>query len=132
MRYQTWGRKISSLIVFLHAKLNKSWTGKRSSVFQAFLQEQDKHLGGRGAVLRRNENLILSKKCQLQTLRSRSQNSCIAYHRKTKKITKNLKADMKAVAWFILYFLKAKALSLLSLLGLHNSEGLAFPILLRE
>lgn len=39
---------------------------------------------------------------------------------------------MKAVAWFMLYFLKAKALRLLSLLGLHNLEGLAFSILLRE
>lgn len=54
-------------------------------MLQAFLQEQDKHLGGRVAVLRRNENLIPSKKCQLQALRSRPQNSRIAYHEKAKK-----------------------------------------------
>lgn len=42
------------------------------------------------------------------------------------------KADMKAAVWFMLYFLKAKALNLLSLLGLHNLEGLAFSVLLRE
>lgn len=52
---------------------------------QVFLREQDKCLGGRVAVLGRNENLILSKKCQLQALRSRSQKSFIAYHRKKKK-----------------------------------------------
>lgn len=53
---------------------------------QVFLREQDKCLGGRVAVLGRNENLIPSKKCQLQALRSRSQKSFIAYHRKKKKI----------------------------------------------
>lgn len=41
---------------------------------------------------------------------------------------------MKAVVWFMLYLLKinAEALSLHSLFGLHNLEGLDFSILLRE
>lgn len=45
---------------------------------------------------------------------------------------KKLEGRYKAVVWFMLYFLKARALSLLSLLGLHNLEGLDFSILLRE
>lgn len=39
---------------------------------QVILQEQDKCLGGRVAVLRRNENLIPVKKCLLEAPRSRS------------------------------------------------------------